>query len=417
MLGKRLAESLTVRVFLITVLILFGAGAVTFGLIAWATPSTYTAVVNDDLTRQVKALAVKLEQSSYRDCGPLLDDFIRASGAQAMLVGPDGALADTGAQLAVQPLYEDSTMVITASGNLGEADAAIARAEGTSVAGDMVSVTMSEQDTIVTEVRFSDGEDPYSLYVIPRVEAENLAVRALVQMAPWLLLTLLKIVGILLLIVLVLLALALLCPFCADFCWENGVVTIRAGVPGITLPVFRWPAPPPAGPEEPKGFFGKLKAKLRASRAERRRKKAAERAAKEAKKPKKETPPRKKAKLTLNILVTILRGAGRLTKAVFGSLRVTRIRVCLGVRGEDPAEAARAYGRLNAWLYPSLGVIDRFVYLDFEELRILPDFGSAEPTVADRVSFRLSARLLFIVAAAVRVLYEFWHEKVLDVFL
>ena len=233
----------------------------------------------------------------------------------------------------------------------------------------------------------------------------------------WLLLTLLKIVGILLLIVLVLLALALLCPFCADFCWENDVVTIRAGVPGITLPVFRWPAPPPAGPEEPKGFFGKLKAKLRASRAERRRKKAAERAAKEAKKPKKETPPRKKAKLTLNILVTILRGAGRLTKAVFGSLRVTKIRVCLGVRGEDPAEAARAYGRLNAWLYPSLGVIDRFVYLDFEELRILPDFGSAEPTVADRVSFRLSARLLFIVAAAVRVLYEFWREKVLDVFL
>ena len=45
------------------------------------------------------------------------------------------------------------------------------------------------------------------------------------------------------------------------------------------------------------------------------------------------------------------------------------------------------------------------------------DSGSAEPTVADRVSFHLSARLLFIVAAALRVLYEFWREKVLDVFL
>ena len=179
--------------------------------------------------------------------------------------------------------------------------------------------------------------------------------------------------------------------------------------------MFQWPAPEkPAGAEGPKGFWGKLKAKLRARREERKRKKAA---AKEAKRPKKETAPREKAKLTLNILVTILRGAGRLTKAVFGSLRVTKIRVCLGVRGEDPAEAARAYGRLNAWLYPSLGVIDRFVYLDFDELRILPDFGSAEPTVADRVSFRLSARLLFIVAAALRVLYEFWREKVLDVFL
>lgn len=233
----------------------------------------------------------------------------------------------------------------------------------------------------------------------------------------WLLLTLLKIVGILLLIVLVLLALALLCPFCADFCWENGVVTIRAGVPGITLPVFRWPAPPPAESEEPKGFFGKLKAKLRASRAERRRKKAAERAAKEAKKPKKETPPRKKAKLTLNILVTILRGAGRLTKAVFGSLRVTRIRVCLGVRGEDPADVARSYGKLNAWLGSALGLLDRFLYLDFEQLRLVPDLGPDQPTVEDRVSFRVTAQAYAIVFTALRVLYEFWHEKVLDLFL
>lgn len=233
----------------------------------------------------------------------------------------------------------------------------------------------------------------------------------------WLLLTLLKIVGILLLIGLVLLALALLCPFCADFRWENGVVTIRAGVPGITLPVFRWPAPPPAGPEEPKGFFGKLKAKFRARRAERRRKKAAERAAKEAKKPKKETPPRKKAKLTLNILVTILRGAGRLTKAVFGSLRVTKIRVCLGVRGEDPADAARSYGKLNAWLGSALGLLDRFLYLDFEQLRLVPDLGPDQPTVEDRVSFRVTAQAYAIVFTALRVLYEFWHEKVLDLFL
>ena len=110
-------------------------------------------------------------------------------------------------------------------------------------------------------------------------------------------------------------------------------------------------------------------------------------------------------------------GAGRLTRAIFGALRFTKIRICLGVRGEDPAQAARTYGKLNAWLYTSLGVLDRFLFLDFEELRLLPDFGSAEPTVEDRVSFRVSARLFFIVCAAVRVLYEFWREKVLDVFI
>ena len=132
---------------------------------------------------------------------------------------------------------------------------------------------------------------------------------------------------------------------------------------------------------------------------------------------KKPAEPRKKAKLTLNILCTILRGAGTLIRAVFGALCITHIRVCLGVRGEDPAAAARNYGKLQAWLYPVLGVLDRFIYLQFDELRIVPDFGSAEPTVEDRVSLRISARALFIVVAAVRVLAEFWREKVLDVFL
>ena len=134
-------------------------------------------------------------------------------------------------------------------------------------------------------------------------------------------------------------------------------------------------------------------------------------------KPRPETPPRKKARLTLNILCTILRGAGRLTRAIIGSLHITKIDVVLGVRGEDPAETARSYGRLNAWLYPALGFLDRFVYLDFEQLRLLPDFGSAQPTVQDRVSFRVSAQAYAIVFTAVRVLYEFWREKVLDVFL
>ena len=197
------------------------------------------------------------------------------------------------------------------------------------------------------------------------------------------LLFLLKVLGILLLVVLALMVLLLLIPFCADVSWEQDTLTVKAGALGITFPVFQYPKPEPT--EESK------------------RKKSAE--------------PRKKAKLTLNILCTILRGSGTLIRAVFGALRITHIRVCLGVRGEDPAAAARNYGKLQAWLYPVLGVLDRFIYLQFDELRIVPDFGSAEPTVEDRVSLRISARALFIVVAAVRVLAEFWREKVLDVFL
>ena len=134
-------------------------------------------------------------------------------------------------------------------------------------------------------------------------------------------------------------------------------------------------------------------------------------------KPKAEKPPRQKAKITLDAICTMLRGVGTLLRAVFGAIRFTKISVCLGVRGEDPAAAARNYGKLQAWLYPTLGVLDHFFFLEFDQLRVLPDFGSAQPTVQDRVSFRVSAQALFIVIAAVRVLYEFWRKKVLDIFI
>ena len=207
------------------------------------------------------------------------------------------------------------------------------------------------------------------------------------------LLFLLKALGILLLVILVLVLIVLFCPFCADVQWEDGTLTVRAGVLGITFPVFQYPQP-----EKPE---------------KKKRKKTEKKSAE----PKKEASPRRKAKLTLNTLCTILKGAGQLTRAIIGSLKFTRIDVCLGVRGDDPAEAARSYGRLNAWLYPVLGFLDRFIYLDFKQLRLLPDFGSQEPTVKDRVSFRVSARAYAVVFTALRVLYAFWREKVLDVFL
>ena len=117
---KKLGESLTARIFLITVLILLGAVAVTFGLIAWATPVTYTAVVNDDLTRQVGELAGKLAETPLSESGALLDEFIRTTGSDAVLMDSAGNVVDTGSKLAISPLYEnESTSVTVSDGNDG----------------------------------------------------------------------------------------------------------------------------------------------------------------------------------------------------------------------------------------------------------------------------------------------------------
>ena len=183
---KKLSESLTARIFLITASILLFAGTVTFGLIAWATPSTYTAVVNSDLAAQVDALAGRLADTTPEDCGALLDEFMLSSGASAMLVGPDGELVDTGASLTVQAVYEDERVAVTTA----EGDTVVSYGTGTETEETM-TITASDGATIATEVTFAGQNESYTLYVTPRVQVENLAVRALVQMAPWILLVLL----------------------------------------------------------------------------------------------------------------------------------------------------------------------------------------------------------------------------------
>ena len=71
MLRRKLHESLTVRIFLITLLILLGAGAITFALIAWATPITYTAAASDDLRAQTDLLVERLSVTALEDCAAM----------------------------------------------------------------------------------------------------------------------------------------------------------------------------------------------------------------------------------------------------------------------------------------------------------------------------------------------------------
>ena len=200
---KKVSERLTVRVFLITASLLLSAGAITFGFIAWAAPSTYTAVMNDDLAAQMDVLVEQLADTAPEDCGKLLDEFTLSSGATATLTGPDGRLVDTGAQIALQAVYESGDMIVTTA----ERDTAISFGTTDSESGDHVSVTMSEQSTIAAEVRFSGREESYTLYVTPRLKAENVAVRALVQMA-------------------------LYPAHCADerYCWEDGRAGLSLGM-------------------------------------------------------------------------------------------------------------------------------------------------------------------------------------------
>ena len=201
MLGKKISESLTARIFLLTVLILFGAGAITFGLIAWAAPVTYTAAVNEELRQQVDDVVGQLEKTRFEDCGPVIDGFIRLSGAEVMVLGEDGRIATTGSSLAVEFIQDGETGESSSLGSGAEWAAGDVAAAGDEAAvawtaqglegNEMITVTMAEENTITSPIRFADQEEIYSIWVTPRIMAENVAVKALAQIAPWLMAALL----------------------------------------------------------------------------------------------------------------------------------------------------------------------------------------------------------------------------------
>ena len=184
MCRRNIRESLTARIFLLTLLLLLGAGGLTFGLIAWATPITYVSVVGDRLQVQVNELTDRLALTKLADAGPILDVFVRESGAAVSLASPDGESVDTGS------LYVSVTTAVQESDSVSTytygADGGPAQRER---AGHYVTTALS--DALIAEVTFADRAETYQLLVVPPMRLANQAVEALNRAAPCLALALL----------------------------------------------------------------------------------------------------------------------------------------------------------------------------------------------------------------------------------
>ena len=182
MFRKSIREHLAARIFLLTFALLLGAGVLTFAFIAWAAPITYTAVVSERLQTQVDGLVARLAQTNLADAGPILDEFIRDSGASVSLASPDGVSADTGS------LYVSVTTAVEQSDSVAAYESSdyqvqLDRAKG------VVTTTMA--GALAADVTFADRSETYQLLVTPPFRLANQAVEALGRVAPWLALALL----------------------------------------------------------------------------------------------------------------------------------------------------------------------------------------------------------------------------------
>lgn len=182
MFRKSIREHLAARIFLLTFVLLLGAGVLTFAFIAWAAPITYTAVVSERLQIQVDGLVARLAQTNLADAGPILDEFIRDSGASVSLASPDGVSADTGS------LYVSVTTTVEQSDSVAAYESSEYQVQLDRTKG-VVTTTMA--GALAADVTFADRSETYQLLVTPPFRLANQAVEALGRVAPWLALALL----------------------------------------------------------------------------------------------------------------------------------------------------------------------------------------------------------------------------------
>ena len=93
--------------------------------------------------------------------------------------------------------------------------------------------------------------------------------------------------------------------------------------------------------------------------------------------------------------------------------RIKHICLYLPVQGDDAADTAIKYGKMQAWLHTGLAVINRMLWLEFDEFRLEPDY-MGDRAKTERFSCQVSARLIIIVIAAIKLLWLLWTEKILD---
>lgn len=204
MLRKKLRKSLTVRICLLTCAILLAACAITFGLIAWATPITYTTVITDDLDRQAQALSLLLQSHPYDEARKPIESFIRRTGAVLTLVDPENAIVTDLSPLLSQTIGEDdATVAVTVTrGDTEVSDSTLQTGVQSSQSSSAAVFEWFTEDVDQFSIRsgtfyspnylyytlsFPDREGQYSLHVSARTQAANQAVEALAKVAPWLL--------------------------------------------------------------------------------------------------------------------------------------------------------------------------------------------------------------------------------------
>ncbi len=105
--------------------------------------------------------------------------------------------------------------------------------------------------------------------------------------------------------------------------------------------------------------------------------------------------------LAIDVIKSVLPPLRNLLKKV----RITSLCVDITVAGEDAAQTALNYGKINAFFHSSLATLRNFVRVKAKRIKIECDFLKTK--TEQKIFFKVKIRNFFIITAALRMGYAF----------
>ena len=169
---KRISKSLTIKIFLITSLLLILSCALTYGFIAYYVPVTYTNNISDELIKNSIKLKEQLSETTLRLCGPLIDNFVLTNQAKVEVLNESK-----------KPVYLN-TKVESGDNNFVVKSAFISATEIMENIHFTDSTSMSLSQAY--QFYFSNSNEQYTLLVSGNMRSINKVTEAMTLIVPWL---------------------------------------------------------------------------------------------------------------------------------------------------------------------------------------------------------------------------------------
>lgn len=171
---KKIRNSITTRVFAITLSLLMLMSAITYLLIGLTMPVSYRTELNNHLEVEVLQLIDKLQETAFEDSSPLFDRFLMQNTAtllirlsdNTLILPPSNVIIENEIDSSIVTTREDEQTIITDIGGV--------------VSNSQYDLSNAKEYTF----SFANSNETYTLIVIGEAKAVNQVTSTLLQILP-----------------------------------------------------------------------------------------------------------------------------------------------------------------------------------------------------------------------------------------